>query len=191
MWGGEFKIGSAKMYSFLSAAAMDEVSFFYHSFSYPTDPLAERDETDPFQDSLFALRAIVAPLSQPVPSFYQQRGKHGRFVVYEVSPEGYFGLADIGATYSGSISSVINRDWGWMQNPAVRAGAMVALGPPIDRVPSWQMYAPLPALDPNFKLPRGQIVSESARDDTYIAHIEVIRPCYVLLKITWFPGLRA
>ena len=191
MWGGQFKIGSAKMYSFLSAAAMDEVSFLYHSFSYPTDLIAERDENDAYQDSLFALRALVAPVSQPVPSFYKRRGTHGRFAVYEVSPDGYFGLVDIGATYGGSIASVINRDWGWMQNPAIRAGAIVALGPPMAGVPPWQMYAPLPPLEPKFKLPRGQIVSESARGDIYIAHLEVLRPCYALLKITYFPGLRA
>jgi hypothetical protein len=48
--------------------------------------------------------------------------------VYEASHEGYFGLVDIGARYDGPLTTVLNRDWRWMNDPAVRAGAVVALG---------------------------------------------------------------
>jgi hypothetical protein len=191
MWGAKFKIAKSQPYSFLSLAGLDELSFLYHSLSWNSDVTAELDERDPYQAKLFAMRAALAPVTQPMPSYFKLRAVHGGLAVYEASSEGYFGLVDIGARYDGPLSTVLNRDWGWMQDPAVRAGAVVALGGDISAVPQWKMFQPPPALDPRFSTPRGEVISESKQGETYSARLAVLRPCYALLKITYFPGQQA
>jgi stage V sporulation protein SpoVS len=190
-WGGKFQIAKSQAYSFLSIAGLDEVSFLYHSLSWNSDVTAELDESDPYQANLFALRAVLAPVTQAMPAYCRRRAVHGRLAVYESSNEGYFGLVDIGARYDGPLSAVLNRDWGWMQNPAVRAGAVIALGGDIKGVPDWKMFEALPPLDPRFSTLRGEVISESKQGETYSARLAVLRPCYALLKITYFPGQNA
>ena len=97
--------------------------------------MAEINERDPYQAQLFAMRAVLAPAAQPMPAYFKLRATHGKLSVYEASNEGYFGLADIEARYDGPLTSVFNRDWKWMNDPAVRAGAVVALGGDIKGAP--------------------------------------------------------
>jgi uncharacterized membrane protein len=191
MWGAKFRIAESQPYSFLTLAGMDEVSFLYHSLSYGSDVMAELEERDPFQALLFAVRAVLAPVGQKVPAYYRLHSVHGGLAVYEVSNQGYFGLVDIGVRYDGSLSSVLNHDWGWMQNPSVRAGAMVALGGDIKGVPEWKPYQQIPPLNPRYATMRGKIISEIKQGETYSARLAVLRPCYALLKITYYPGLQA
>ena len=150
MWAANFHIAKTQPYSFLSLAGFDELSFLYHSLSWSSDVTAEIDERDPYQAQLFAMRAVLAPVTQPMPFYFKRRGVHGKLAVYEASHEGYFGLVDIGARYDGPLTTVLNRDWKWMSNPAVRAGAVVALGGDISGVPEWKMYQALPPLDPKY-----------------------------------------
>jgi hypothetical protein len=126
-----------------------------------------------------------------MPFYFKRRGVHGSLAVYEVSKEGYFGLVDIGAHYDGPLTTVLNRDWKWMNDPAVRAGAVIALGNEIKGVPEWKLYQALPPLDPQYSTLRGKVVSESKEGETYRARLAILRPCYALLKITYFPGQQA
>ncbi len=191
MWAANFQIAKSQPYSFLSLAGFDELSFLYHSLSWSSDVTAEINERDPYQAQLFAMRAVLAPVTQPMPSYFKRRGVHGNLAVYEASHEGYFGLVDIGARYDGPLTTVLNRDWRWMNDPAVRAGAVVALGGDIKGVPEWKMYQALPPLDPKYSTLRGEVVSERKEGETYSARLAVLRPCYALLKITYFPGQQA
>ena len=190
-WAANFQIAKSQPYSFLSLAGFDELSFLYHSLSWGSDVTAELDERDPYQAQLFAMRAVLAPVTQAMPSYFKRRAVHGQLAVYEASSEGYFGLVDIGARYDGPLTTVLNRDWEWMQNPAVRAGVVVALGGDLKGVPQWKMFQALPPLDPRFSTLRGEVISETKQGETYSARIAVLRPCYALLKITYFPGQRA
>jgi hypothetical protein len=191
MWAANFQIARTQPYSFLSLAGFDELSFLYHSLSWSSDVTAEINERDPYQAQLFAMRAVLAPVTQPMPFYFKRRGVHGDLAVYEASHEGYFGLIDIGARYDGPLTTVLNRDWKWMNDPAVRAGAVVALGGDISGVPEWKMYQSLPPLDPKYSTLRGEVVSERKEGETYSARVAVLRPCYALLKITYFPGEQA
>ena len=190
-WAANFQIARTQPYTFLSLAGFDELSFLYHTLSWSSDVTAELNENDPYQAQLFAMRAVLAPVTQAMPSYFTRRAVHGKLAVYEASHEGYFGLVDIGARYNGPLTTVLNRDWGWMNNPAVRAGAVVALGSDLNGVPEWKLYEQLPPLDPRFSTPRGIVTSESKQGETYSAQLAVLRPCYALLKITYFPGQQA
>jgi hypothetical protein len=190
-WAAHFRIAGSQPYAFLTLAGFDELSFLYHSLSWGSDVMAEINENDPYQAQLFAMRAVLAPVTQAMPPYFKRRAVHGNLAVYEASSEGYFGLADIGARYDGPLTTVLNRDWRWMQDSAVRAGAMIALGGDVKGVPEWKLYEGLPPLDPRFISPRGQIISESKVGETYSARVAVLRPCYALLKITYFPGQQA
>jgi hypothetical protein len=190
-WASHFQIARTQPYSLLSLAGFDELSFLYHSLSWSSDVTAEIDDRDPYQARLFAMRAVLAPATQPVPSYLKRRAVHGNLAVYEASSEGYFGLVDIGARYDGPLTTVLNRDWNWMNDPAVRAGAVVALGGDLKGVPEWKTFQALPPLDPRFSTSRGEVISESKEGETYSARLAVLRPCYAMLKITFFPGQQA
>ena len=191
MWASKFKIAEVQAYSFLSLAGFDELSFLYHSLSWGADVTAEINERDLYQVQLYAMRAALVPVNQPMPAVFKRRAVHGRLAVYEASNEGYFGLADIGARYDGPLTTVLNRDWKWMLIPSVRVGAMVALGGDLKGVPEWKMFDPMPPINPKFLTPRGVVVSESKEGETYSARLAVLRPCYALLRITYFPGQQA
>src|SRR5882757_3123750 len=100
-WGESFKIGDAKVYSFLSRYRLDEATNLYHTISRTSDFMVLRDENNPAEQDFFAIRAVLALATLIPPSRFQRRSTHGRFAVFEVSDEGYFSLVDIGASYDG------------------------------------------------------------------------------------------
>ncbi len=191
-WGGTFKIGEAHVYSFLSRDGFDEASFLYHTISRTSDYMVLRDENDPVEEDLFGIRAVVAPATLKMPSYFRRRSVHGRFAVYEASPEGYFSLVDIGASYDGPPATWYDPISTWLRSLMLRAGEVIALDSgTFSGVPVIGRWQALPKPDTRFISPRGQILAESKVDETYRATIDVQRPCYALVKITYFPSLAA
>ncbi|HEV3113830.1 MAG TPA: hypothetical protein VGY99_25360 [Candidatus Binataceae bacterium] len=189
-WGSTFNVGSAHVYSFLTTAHFDQVSFLYHSFSLGSDVMVLRDENDPFDSDFFGVRAVVAPASLHPPKGWRLQSTHGNFSVYEVSPEGYFSLVDMGARYDGPKELALNPDARWLNSAMIRSGAMVALDRGVRGVPVFSGFDSMPA-PPRDLAPRGWVASETKQGETYRARVHALRPCYALIKISYFPGLRA
>lgn len=190
-WSNTFTVGSAKGYSLLTRYGLDQASFLYHSMSLTSDYMVLRNENDPVDQQLFGIRAVLAPASLKAPSYFLRRSVHGPFAVYETSLEGYFGLIDIAARYVGPAATWFDPVSAWLRSGLPRVGEVIALDPHFDGVPAIKRWQPLPDPAPQFRLPRGQILSESKTAEIYRASIDVQRPCYALVKITWFPGLMA
>jgi uncharacterized membrane protein len=191
-WGASFKIGDAWVYSFLSRYGFDEASFLYHSISLSSDYMVLRDENDPVHDDLFGIRAVVAPVTLEMPSYFHRHSVHGRFVVYEASTEGYFSLIDIGASYLGPRATWFDPISTWLRSSMIRSGEVIALDSgALPGVPVIQRWQPLPDPAVQFMTPRGRILAESKAGESYRATIDVQRPCYALIKITYFPSLVA
>jgi uncharacterized membrane protein len=189
-WGNAFNVGFAKGYSFLTSYGLDQVSFLYHAMSVTSDYVVLRDENDSVDQQLFGVRAVLAPTSLRVPPYFVKRSVHGPFAVYESSPEGYFGLVDIAARYDGPASTWFDPVSTWLRSPLPRAGEVIALDPRLQGVPGIKRWQPLPA--PVLQsIPAGRIIAESKAGEVYRASIDVQRPCYALVKITYFPGLVA
>ncbi|MGH7820949.1 MAG: hypothetical protein ACREQ9_14380, partial [Candidatus Binatia bacterium] len=191
-WGNRFKIGSVPVYAFLTREHFDQVSFLYHSMSRTSDVMVLRDENDHAQDVAFGVRAVVAPVGQRTAPHLGLRGVHGRFAVYESSPEGYFGLVDVGARYTGAPSTAYEPSSAWLSSRLLRSGIVVALdGEEVAGVPAVGRWEALPPVDSALARPRGRIVSETKSGETYTARLALDRPCYAFIKLTWFPGLVA
>src|SRR5258708_20256641 len=109
MWAANFKLAKTQPYTFLSLAGFDELSFLYHSLSWSSDVSAEINERDPYQARLFAMRAMLAPVTQAVPSYFKRRAVHVKLPVYEASHEGYFGLVNIVTRSHRPLSTVLTR----------------------------------------------------------------------------------
>jgi uncharacterized membrane protein len=193
-WGNDFKIGSAPFYTLLGRARIDEVSFLYHSLSIPSDVMVLRDEGDPAQMTALGVRAVVAPRTRAVPAFYRLRGAHGRLAVYEVSREGYFGLADVVARYVGPRAAEHEPSAAWLASPLPARNAVVALDDdgdgPDGAWPSLARWEPLPAPPPT-AAPCGEVSAETKEAETYRARVALRRPCHVLVRITWHRDLVA
>lgn len=190
-WGDQFKVGDLPVYAFLTLAHVDQVSFLYHAMSLTSDVMELRNETDPAHDAVFGVRALIAPATQTPQPHWRLRGRHGRFAVYECSSEGYFGLVDIGARYTGPLSTMYEPSAAWLGGAWLRSGVVVALGGDTPDLPAVARWQPLPDLAAAFLAPRGRILNESKDGETYRAHLELDRPCYALLKMTWHPDLVA
>jgi uncharacterized membrane protein len=190
-WGGEFKVGDVPVYAVLTREHLDQVSFLYHAMSKPSDVMVLRDEGDPAHDVAFGVRAVVAPAGRPMPPHLRPRAVHGRFAVYEASPEGYFGLVDVGGHYTGPPSTRHEPSAAWVESPLLRRGIVVSLDPGERPGPAIARWEALPPPSPEQLLPRGRILRESKAGETYQAEVGLDRPCYVFVKMTWSPDLVA
>jgi len=188
-WGRDFKIGSVTVFSFLSRERLDQTSFLFHSLSKSSDIMLMRRESAA-HDTLFGIRAVVAPLDHAVSSQLRPRGTYGMFAVYESSPEGYFGLVDLGGRYTGPASALFDFNSAWLYSPLQASGVVLSLER-TGREPAVTSHEALPALRMEHMRPRGRIISESKTGETYRAHVHMLRPAYVLLKITWHSHLSA
>ena len=151
-----------------------------------------RNEGNAADEDFFAIRAVLAPATLRVPPFFRRRSVHGRFAVYEVSTEGYFGLVDLGASYDGPPSTWYEPISKWLPSWMLRAGEVIAVNsgtfPGVPAIGRWQ---PMPAPNIAFMKPRGRILTESKAGETYRMTVDVERPCYAFIKITYFPSLVA
>jgi hypothetical protein len=190
-WGDQFRVGDLPMYVFTTLAHLDSVSFLYHSMSLTSDLMTLRAEDDAAHDAAFGVRALIAPVDRPVPPHLRLRASYGRFAVYECSTEGYFGLVDIGARYTGPPSTLYEPSAAWLQSAWLRQGIVVALSGGAPDVPDLPRWALFPATAPALLTPRGQVTDESKNGETYRARIHTQRACYAFVKITWHPDLVA
>ncbi|MEN8161991.1 MAG: hypothetical protein ABFS41_18120, partial [Myxococcota bacterium] len=190
-WGKDFEVGDVPFYALLTREHLDQTSFLYHAMSHTSEVMVLRDEHDPVRDSVFGVRAIVAPSSRSMPAHLRRHSAHGDFAVYEASPEGYFGLVDIGARYTGPRETEYEPSKDWLESALPSQGVVAALGGGPPGVPGFGRWEPLPDIPASLLTPRGSILSESKEGERYAARIQAFRACYALLKITWFPGLAA
>ena len=66
----------------------------------------------------------------------------------------------------------------------------VALGAELPELPAVRRWEAVPDAPPSSFAPRGEIVSETAEAGRWQARVKLERPCWAVLKVTWFPGLR-
>ncbi len=189
--GNAFKVGDVPVYAFLTRAHLDQASFLYHSMSLTSDVMVLRDEANQAQETAFGVRAVIAPAGAPVPAWFVKRGVHGRFAVWEASREGYFGLVDVEARYTGPAATAYEPSAAWLASRLPSLGVVVALAGGDAALPGVGRWAPLPVPPPALTAPRGRILEERKRGEVYSARVDLTRPCDVLVKITWDPGLRA
>lgn len=193
-WGRDFKVGSVPFYAFLTREHIDQASFLYHSMSITSEIMTLRNDEDAAHNVALGIRVLVAPADRPMPSHLRRRGTFGRFAVYEASPEGYFGLVDIGALYTGPPETWYEPNAAWLAGSYLRSGIVLALDPTTPNLPAvpavgrWEAFPPP---DPALYEARGSIVEETKDGETYRARLKLVRPCHAFVKITWFPDLVA
>ena len=190
-WGGQFKVGSVPVYAFLSRNHIDQASFLYHAMSKTSDIMVLRDENNRGHDIVFGIRAVIAPTSQPMPNYLLPRSVHGRFAVYESSPEGYFGVVDVVGHYAGPPSTNFGPSAAWLKSALQPWGLVISLDPRWQLGPAIGRWEPLPSPSPEQTTLRGRVLSETKTGENYRATIEVSRPSYAFIKITWDPALEA
>ena len=191
-WGESFRIGDARVFSFITRNRLDSATNLYHSISLTSDYMVLRDENNSSNEDFFGIRAALAPATLKVPAFFRKRSVHGRFAVYEVSPEGYFSLVDLGASYSGPPATWYDPIVKWLPSWMLRAGEVIALNSGnLPGVPAIGRWSPMPNPNVRFMTPRGKILSESRVGQIYRMSVDVQRPCYAYFKMTFFPGMTA
>ncbi len=190
-WGIQFKVGSVPIFAFLSRNHFDQPDFLYHAMSKTSDIMYLRDENNRGHDLVFAIRAVVAPSDRPMPNHLRRRSVHGRFAVYESSPEGYFGVVDLAGHYVGPPSTNYEPSSAWLQSSLQPWGMVISLDPRAEAGPAIHRGEALPNPSAELMALRGRVIMETKTGETYQARIEVNRPAYAYIKITWNPDLAA
>jgi hypothetical protein len=188
-WGKDFKVGEVPVYALLSLERFDQASFLFHALSRAGEFVIARNDENPAHDDLFGIRAVVAPADRPAPPHLRPAGRHGRFAVYESSRDGYFGLGDVFATYTGPPSTYDEPSAAWLTTPLPATGLFVALGRGPEGLPAVGRWQALPPAPRGSGTPRGEIVSVSAGPGRWRASVRLARSCDVILKSTFFPDL--
>ncbi len=194
-WGAPFRLGIAPWYGILSAHRVPQIAT-YHSMALPHDLVAHFDELNPAQYRLFAVRTVMAPAAQSagMPGFLRPRGATGGVMVLDGPPgAGYFDMVDVAAAVAADRDNFddVNDRWlhsGWMEKKAhlwldFHGDAPAAL----PRLPA---HGAMPPLASTAESP-GEIESERLDGETYRAGCAVLRPSYVLFKMTWHPAWKA
>jgi uncharacterized membrane protein len=189
-WGNTSKIGATPLYAFLTRYHFDEVSFLYHSISLPSDIMVLKGESAA-SDALFGVRTILATGDVKAQLHWHLRSSHGPLRVYEDSPEGYFSLVDIGGCYDGPLATAFDTNSQWLNSSLMSAGIVLALDRHFGNLRCLRRWEAMPPVEPAFTRPRGEIISEQRNGEEHSAEIRAVRPCYALIKITWFPDLVA
>jgi uncharacterized membrane protein len=190
-WGHDFKIGSVPIWAFLSRDHFDQPCFLYHAMSKTSDIMVLRDDSNRSHDIVFGIRALVAPANQPMPPYMLRRSVHGRFAVYETSAEGYFGVVDIAAHYAGAAATDYDPSSAWLTSNLMQWGLVVSLDPRAAVGPALERWETLPNPNSQQEVLRGRVLTESKVGETYEARIDVNRPAYAFVKISWSPDLVA
>ena len=190
-WGIQFKAGSAPIFGFLSLNHFDQPDFLYHAMSKTSDIMYLRDENNRGHDFVFGIRAVVAPADRLMPNHLRRRSVHGRFAVYESSPEGYFGVVDMAGHYVGPPSTNYEPNAAWLQSSLQPWGMVISLDPRTEAGAAIHQGEALPNPSPGLITLRGRVIKETKTGETYQARIEVNQPAYASIKITWNPDLAA
>lgn len=175
-WGGNFTVGATPVYALLSRAHFDQVSYLYHAMSRTADGMLLRDESRPDHDAMLAVRAVVAPAGRSMPAHLRLRAVHGRFAVYEASPDGYWSVVDPVERIA-AIDEADNAHWFDGPLPARHQVVIAGDTGSVATAPSATVA--------------GRVLHEEAGDGRYAARLALERPSHALLKITWHPDLVA
>src|SRR5262249_31574088 len=147
-----------------------------------SDIMVLRDENNRGHDIAFGVRVVIAPADRPMPGHLRQRSVHGRFAVYESSPEGYFGIVDVTGHYVGSPSTQHEPSAAWLASPLQPWGVTVSLDSRLALGPALKRWDPLPPVLPEHTTIRGRVVSEDKAGEVYRARLAANRPAYAFVK---------
>jgi hypothetical protein len=191
-WGGTFKVGQTPVYATLSANGVPSVGFLYHAMALTGDLMVRLDESRADHLGLFGIGTVIAPPGAGPRPLLSPIGRFGRFEVLSAPGAGYFGLADAVATVKVNKRNFYEVNDRWLQSdwPARHEHLLLDMG--------GTAPADLPRMEPSAGLvavgsgppPAGKITGEMA-GERYQAEVNLQRPTYVLLKMTWHPGWKA
>lgn len=191
-WGGQHKIGSVPFYAFLSVHQVPAVAFLYHAMALPADIQGRMNEWNAAHYRLFGIRTVVAPagIRTALPPFWSRETTIGRFDLFNLPPTGYFEVVDAPAAFHTTKHNFYDINDRWLQSDWVekRLHLLLDLGGPVPDRLRLRPDSALPAL-PAFP-PAGAIMLEH-EDDAFRADVDIVRPSYVLFKMTWHPNWRA
>src|SRR5438876_5922499 len=98
------------------------------------------------------LRINRVPLNDVRP-----RSVHGRFAVYESSPEGYFGVVDLAGHYVGPSSTNYEPNAAWLQSSLQPWGMVISLDPRAEAGPAIHRGEALPNPSAELMALRGRV----------------------------------
>jgi hypothetical protein len=194
-WGGQFKVGDAPVYAFLSTSQVPAVAFLYHSMALTGDVMLRFNDHAAAQYRLFNIKTAIAPVNWPLlPRAVAAAGaRFGRFQLYYTPGNGYFDLVDAGAAVLTTRRNFYDINSRWLESDWVDKQTHLLLdfgeGAPagLQRVEAGAMLPFIAAPPPS----AGTVRAEQQNGEDYGAEIDVVRQSYLLFKMAWHPNWKA
>lgn len=107
-WGKNFKIGNNQMYMALSRDGFPTVGFLPQSWSPNSDPEQFFNENNTEHYKLYNIGYLVLPADKKAPDFAKLIIKEGRFSLYKMPNDGWFGLGKTGFEVKAKKTDLLN-----------------------------------------------------------------------------------
>ncbi|MBV8208350.1 MAG: hypothetical protein JO041_16315 [Acidobacteria bacterium] len=181
-WGASFRIGSVPVYASLSEGQVPAVSFLYHAMALTGDIMVLFNEQAPAQYRLFNIQTVISPAASQVgpPGLLRQRARFGDLQNLDAPGAGYFDLVDVPRVVNTDRANSYDVNQRWLQSdgPASRTHWLLDF----NRDSGTAMALTSPGS------PAGEVINEAQQGQVYRAELDVLRPAYVLFKMTWHPN---
>jgi hypothetical protein len=187
-WGNELRIGFVPLHAFLARAHIPAVAFLYHSMALTSDLMVRFDESNPDHYRLFNVQTVLSDAPRPLPGFLQPSEAIGRFLLSEAPGGGWFDLVSVGAAAPVDRTSFQALNDRWLHSAWVARRQHLWLetdGRAPGSLPRVRAGEELPEIPPARGL--GRVLADRRNGEVYEAELEVLRPCFLLFKMTYHP----
>ncbi len=183
-WGGQYKVGSATVYSILANNDIDAIGFTLRTPSLSSNIEVRFDEGNPAHYEMLNVRYLMIPADRRPPVKAELLGRAGNHTLWQRDTTGYFDVIDTSGTVTADRATLGPAMTEFLRstNPSRHVYPTVAFNGRPAAKPTVQGRAP--------DSRAGTVVesSEDPRNGVYSATIEAERKAVVLLKSSFDPG---
>jgi hypothetical protein len=188
-WGPRFALGRTPVYAFLTTGLTPTITDAYNQTALPSDLIGRFNQSKASEYRVFNIRTVLTIPVSGAPEFLKPLGDVGHFRAFEAPGEGYFGVVDVVAAADTTRDNFFDLCNPWLHSAWPEKNQYIWL--------DFHGNAPkgLPRLTPGFlpELPSppgdsGKAMNERQTGQVYEADIDVLRPAWVLLRMTFHPA---
>jgi hypothetical protein len=188
-WGPRFALGRTPVYAFLTTSLTPTITDAYNQTALPSDLIGRFNQSRASEYRVFNIRTVLTIPVSGAPAFLKPLGDIGHFRAFAAPGEGYFGVVDVVAAADTTRDNFFDLCDPWLDSDWPEKNQYIWL--------DFHGEAPkdLPRLTPGY-LPAipsapgepGKAMNERQTGQVYEADLDVLRPAWVLFRMTFHPA---
>jgi hypothetical protein len=190
-WGPRFALGRSPVYEFLTLSLTPTITDAYNQTALPSDLIGRFNQFKASEYRVFNIRTVLTIPEPGAPPFLKPLGDMGHFRMFDAPGEGYFGLVDVVAAADTTRDNFFDLCDPWLQGDWPEKNQYIMLDFHGEAPKELARVTPgfLPSLASPAGYP-GNARNERQSGQVYEADLEVLRPAWVLFRMTYHPAWR-